>query len=171
MAILDIVQFPDQRLREVCKPVEKIDNRVKQLLNDMAETMYDAPGVGLAASQVGVLERLIVIDLGVDEEAERTARLYKIINPEIVSRDGKIVHEEGCLSIPSIREKVTRSAELTVKALNEEGKEIEIVAEGLLAVCLQHEIDHLNGVLFIDHLSQIKKELVKNKLKKLAQNK
>ena len=167
MALLDIVLYPEPRLREKCTPVKKVTDQIRKILDDMAETMYDAPGVGLAASQVGVKERLIVVDVGDDEEgSENPSRLYKIINPEIVKKSGKVEWEEGCLSIPGIKDKVKRSAEVLVQGLDENGKEIEIAADGLLAVCLQHEVDHLDGILFIDHLSRVKCELLKSKLAK-----
>ena len=166
MSILPILQYPDPRLREKCVPAKDISDRIRKILNDMAETMYDAPGIGLAASQVGVPERLVVIDLGEDDESGRVSRLYKLVNPEIVRSEGTTEYEEGCLSIPSIRETVKRSAFVEVHALDENGKTLELEAEGLLAICLQHEIDHLDGILFIDHLSRIKRELIKRKLRK-----
>ena len=135
----------------------------------MAETMYAAPGIGLAAPQVGVNERLIVIDLGSDEEEDGTpipAKLYKIVNPEIVSSEGETEYEEGCLSIPSIKDVVTRAEKVVVRGFNEHGEPIEITADGLLSICLQHEIDHLDGILFIDRLSAIKRNLIKAKLAK-----
>ena len=169
MAILEIVKYPDPRLKKVSTPVTKIDTRIKTLLADMAETMYAAPGIGLAAPQVGVNERVIVLDLGSDEEEDGTpipARLYKIVNPEIVSAEGETEYEEGCLSIPSIKDVVTRSEKIVVRGLNEHSEPIEIAADGLLAICLQHEIDHLDGILFIDRLSAIKRNLIKAKLAK-----
>ncbi len=158
MSILEIIEYPDPRLRQKCEPAKKVDDRIRDLLNDMAETMYDAPGVGLAAAQVGIKERLIVVDVGEDEESGRVPKLYKLVNPEIIESSGKIEYEEGCLSIPGPKEVVKRPGEVIVEALDENGKKITIEAEGLLAVCLQHEIDHLNGVLFIDHLSRLKRE-------------
>lgn len=169
-AILKIVLYPDERLRKPCEPVTEITPEIRRALDDMAKTMYEAPGIGLAASQVGRNDRIIVIDLGEDEEENTSAKLYKLINPEIIERAGKIDWEEGCLSLPDIRETVRRSAEVFVKALDENGNPVEIEAKGLLAVCLQHEIDHLDGVLFIDHLSRIKRELLKPKLKQLIKD-
>lgn len=166
MAVLEIVLFPDPRLREPCVEVTSVDDRIRKIFDDMSETMYAAPGIGLAASQVGVRERLIVVDVGEDEEEGTEARLYKIANPEIVGEDGKTEYEEGCLSIPGIKETVRRSERIVVEGLDENGKEIEIEATGLLAICLQHEIDHLNGVLFIDHLSRVKREMILSRLAK-----
>jgi peptide deformylase len=172
MAKLEILIYPDPKLREMCAPVVTIDSSVKRLLEDMAETMYDAPGIGLAASQVGALIRAIVIDLGEtgDEENPVPSNLYKIINPEIIDRQGKVDSEEGCLSIPDIRASIKRAEKVTVKYLDEHGKEQIISADGLMGFCLQHEIDHLNGVLFIDHLSRLKRELLNKQLKQLSKN-
>lgn len=168
MALLEILFFPDPRLREKSAPVEKIDDRIRKIFDDMAETMYAAPGIGLAAPQVGINERLIVVDIGEDEETGRAPQLLKIANPEIVGEEGKLDYEEGCLSIPGIKDYVRRSEKVLLQGLDENGKSIEIQAEGLLAVCFQHEIDHLNGVLFIDHLSRLKREMI---LKRLAKRK
>jgi peptide deformylase len=172
MAKLDILIYPDPKLREICAPVEVIDASVLKLLDDMAETMYDAPGIGLAASQVGALIQAIVIDLGdsEDEENPRPGKLYKIINPEIIQKQGKVDSEEGCLSIPDIRASIKRAEKVTVKYQDEHGKEQIISADGLMGFCLQHEIDHLNGVLFIDHLSRLKRELLNKQLKQLGKN-
>lgn len=169
MAILDILKYPDPRLKKLSEPVNEVDDRVQRLLTDMAETMYAAPGIGLAAPQVGVNERLIVIDLGNDEAEDGTpipGRLYKIANPEIIHAEGEAEYEEGCLSIPSIKDVVTRAEQVVVRGLDEKSKQIEIAADGLLAICLQHEIDHLDGILFIDRLSTIKRNLIKAKLAK-----
>lgn len=166
MAKLEILSVPNPVLREVAKPVERVDERVREILSDMAETMYDAPGVGLAAPQVGILERLIVVDIG-DRDEGIPGRLYKLVNPEIVESSGSLEFEEGCLSIPGIREKVTRPEKVKVRALDEKGDPTEIEAEGILSICLQHEIDHLNGVLFIDRLSRVRRELIKAKLNRL----
>ena len=168
MAVRDILIYPDSRLRERANEVKEISSEVRLLLDDMTETMYAAPGIGLAAPQVGVLLRAIVIDLGVDEEIGRQPRLYKIINPEIVSSSGELEYEEGCLSIPDLRDKVIRSANVHVRGLDENGSTIDVDADGLFAVCLQHEIDHLDGVLFVDRLSKLRRELMKSKLAKLA---
>ena len=166
MAKLPILTVPDPRLREVSKPVEKIDDRVRGILKDMAETMYDAPGIGLAAPQVGVLERMIVVDIG-DKDEDIPGRLYQLINPEVVDSSGTMEFEEGCLSIPGIREKVVRPSHVKVTALDQNNSPVEIVADGILAICLQHEIDHLNGILFPDRLSRVRKELIKSKLNRL----
>lgn len=170
MAILDIRIYPDEVLREVCLPVENITDEIRTLLDNMAETMYDAPGIGLAAPQVGSTHRVIVLDVGDDPENEQSSRLYKIINPEIVDSHGKTKTEEGCLSIPEMRELVPRAAEVHVKGLDPDGNPLSIEADGLLAICLQHEIDHLNGVLFIDHLSRLKRDLLKAKYKKFLKS-
>ncbi|MCB0323382.1 MAG: peptide deformylase [Bdellovibrionales bacterium] len=169
MALLDIVLFPDARLREPCDPVTEVTDQIRQQLRDMAETMYDAPGIGLAAPQVGLRSRLIVVDVGSDDEPESPRRLYQLVNPEITASEGQVDSEEGCLSIPTIRETVQRFERISVAALDEQGQPITIDADGLLAICLQHEIDHLNGILFIDYLSKLKQQLIKSKLKKLAQ--
>jgi len=167
MSILDIVLYPNPVLKEVAQTIKEVNPEIKQLLDDMAETMYDAPGIGLAAPQIGKSIRAVVIDVGFDEEGgERT--LYKLVNPEIVARSGEASGEEGCLSIPDVRESVERAERVTVEALDENGQPIKIEADGLLSVCLQHEIDHLDGVLFIDKLSRLKRELIRGKLKKLT---
>ena len=175
MALLDILIYPDPRLRQKCEPVDKITTETKKILQDMAQTMYAAPGIGLAASQVGVMQRMIVVDIRDRDEEEPVEKrppsgstLYKIINPVITARDGKCEGEEGCLSLPDLKETIKRSARVTVEGLDENGAPIKIEAGGLLAVCLQHEVDHLDGVLFIDHLSRLKRELLKSKLKRLA---
>ncbi len=165
MALLDILLYPDPRLRTKLKPVTEITAEIRKLLEDMAETMYHAPGIGLAAAQVGAPYRVIVVDVGSNEESGRKACLYKIVNPEIRSRTGSTETEEGCLSIPDIREIVERSAQVTVEGLDENGKPLTINATGILAVCLQHEIDHLDGVLFIDRLSRLKREVLKPQLR------
>ncbi len=166
MAIRNILQYPDPLLREKCKPVTNIDHRIRKILDDMAETMYQAPGIGLAASQIGITERLIVVDIGNDDETKRQGKLYKIVNPEITARAGSTEYEEGCLSIPGIKDLVKRSSEISLKGLDENAKEVNIKAEGLLAICFQHELDHLDGILFIDHLSRLKRELIKSKMSK-----
>lgn len=166
MALLEIVLYPNPILKQVAKPVEQIDASIRKLLHDMAETMYNAPGIGLAAPQIGKSLRAIVVDLGEDEEGEKRSELIKLVNPEIVSASGTIDYEEGCLSIPDVREIVRRNSSIVVKGVDHEERSVEIHAEGLLAICLQHEIDHLNGVLFIDRLSPVRKELVRKKLQK-----
>jgi len=161
MAILDILHFPDKRLRRKAKAVAAVDDGVRQLIDDMFETMYDAPGIGLAAVQVNVYERVIVVDISED----RTQPL-SFVNPEITHLDGVEEMEEGCLSVPGVFEKVRRADTITLKALNREGENIEMDADGLLAVCIQHEIDHLDGKLFIDYLSELKRQRIRKKLVK-----
>ena len=171
MSFLPIVIYPDPRLREKLPPAKNVTKEIKQLLANMAETMYSASGIGLAANQVGASVRAIVVDIQEsDDPAQRASQLYKIVNPKIVMREGKIRTEEGCLSIPEVREFVSRASRVIVEGLDEEGQAIKIEASGLLSVCLQHEIDHLDGVLFIDHLSRLKKQLIKTKLEKLVAN-
>ena len=165
MPLLPIVTLPDEKtLREVSKPVATVDSHVKKLWDDMLETMYRAPGIGLAAIQVGVAQRLLVIDLAKDGEPR--APLF-VANPEITwASEAQSDYEEGCLSIPEYYEMVTRPAEIKVRYLNRQGEANEIHATGLMATCLQHEIDHLNGVLFIDHISRLKRERVIKKFQK-----
>lgn len=166
MALLKILVAPDPRLKEKARPVEKVDADVRQLMDDMLETMYDAPGIGLAATQVGVDKRVIVVDVADTQNGEEPNPI-KLANPEVVkSSEDTAVYEEGCLSVPSYYEEVTRPATCTVKGLDENGREVTIEAEGLLATCLQHEIDHLDGMLFIDHISRLKKNMILKKLKK-----
>jgi peptide deformylase len=166
MAIRPILILPDSRLRLVSEPVKSIDGEVQKLVDDMFETMYDAPGVGLAAIQVGVPKRVITADLAKKDEP-RAPKVF--INPEIVSRSEELsTYEEGCLSIPEIHEDVERPAQVRVRYLDRDGKPQEVDAEGLLATCLQHEIDHLNGVLFIDHLSKLKRDRIVKKFTKAA---
>jgi peptide deformylase len=167
MAQLEIIEYPDPRLRVQCTAVEEITDEIRKVLRDMADTMYSAPGVGLAAPQIGSTHRLIVADVGADEETGRRARLFKIVNPVITKKEGKTETEEGCLSIPGIREMVARASSVVMRGLDENGGGLTIEAEGLLAVCLQHEIDHLDGILFIDHLSRLKQQLIKSKYSKL----
>jgi peptide deformylase len=166
MALRDIIVLPDKRLREVSKPVAKIDASVKTLVADMFDTMYDAPGIGLAAIQIGVPLRVVTMDLAKKDD-EKEPQVF--INPEIVAATAeKNVHEEGCLSIPEYYEEVERPAGVTVRYLDLDGKPHEVEATDLLAICLQHEIDHLNGVLFIDHLSKLKRDRVIKKYAKAA---
>ncbi len=169
MSLLPVLLCFDEPLRQKLPPVLEVTDEIRQLLADMAETMYNAPGIGLAANQVGAPYRAIVVDVGADEATGGARRLYKIVNPEIIRRDGKLEMEEGCLSVPDIREVVHRSARVTVTGLDENGQPQEIEAEGLLAVCLQHEIDHLDGILFIDHLSRLKRGLIKKKLRQIGE--
>jgi peptide deformylase len=157
-----IVIEPDPILREKSVPLEKVDNELRKLLDDMLETMYAAPGIGLAAVQVGILKRLIVIDISKDKEKKKPLFL---INPEIISRSKKTsTYEEGCLSLPGHFAEIERPAECQIKFINYEGKEKELKADGLLATCIQHEIDHLNGILFVDYLSKLKKDMIIKKL-------
>ena len=166
MAVRDILILPDKRLRLTSKPVAKVDAGIRMLVDDMLDTMYDAPGIGLAAIQVGEPRRIVTIDLAKKDEAKEP---QVFINPEIVTAsDDKKVHEEGCLSIPEYYEEVERPAAVTVKYLDLDGKKHEVEATGLLATCLQHEIDHLNGVLFIDHISKLKRDRVTKKFAKAA---
>jgi len=166
MAMRDILIIPDKRLRLVSEPVKKIDKEVRTLVEDMFETMYEAPGIGLAAIQIGVPRRIVTMDLAKKDE-DKEQRVF--INPEIVwSSDEHNVHEEGCLSIPEFYEEVERPAQVRVKYLDLDGKEQEIEAGGLLATCLQHEIDHINGVLFIDHISKLKRDRITKKFTKVA---
>lgn len=173
MALLEILTFPDPRLAKKAKDVEVVDDETRQLVDDMFETMYDAEGVGLAAPQVGVLKRIIVVDCAArdaDEERPLQAKEpHAIINPKVVERDGKLVWEEGCLSVPGYTDEVERAAHIRVEGLDRDGNPLSMECEGLLAVCIQHEIDHLEGVLFVDRLSRLKSSMVKKKLKKRAQ--
>jgi peptide deformylase len=166
MALRDILVLPDKRLRLVSEPVKKFDRDIRQLVDDMFETMYEAPGIGLAAIQVGVPRRIITMDLSKDEDPQEP-RVF--INPELLwTSDETATYEEGCLSIPEYYEEVTRPAQVRVAYLDLEGKEQMLEANGLLATCLQHEIDHLNGVLFIDHISKLKRDRVIKKYAKAA---
>lgn len=171
MSQLPITIHPDPILRQKCESVSEITPELIQVLDNMTETMYAAPGIGLAAPQVGLNCRVVVIDVGEDEEERRPAKLYRLINPVITAREGLDDSEEGCLSVPGIRETIKRSVYVQAKALDEKGHEITIETDGILAICLQHEIDHLDGTLFIDHLSHLKKQLVKARYKKLQQQK
>jgi peptide deformylase len=168
MAIREIRTYPDPVLRNKTARVETIDNSLGRLIEDMIATMHAAPGVGLAANQVGIALQLAVIDLSSRENEEQRHPLIVIINPEILSMEGSITEEEGCLSIPDYSEKVKRAARVKVRAQDRKGNVFEIEAEGLLAKALQHEIDHLNGLLFIDHLSPLKKNIFKRRFKKMA---
>lgn len=163
MALLPILRFPDPRLHTVAKTVEVVDARIRQLVQDMGQTMYEAPGIGLAATQVDVHERVIVIDV-----TESRDSLIVLINPELLSQEGEQVYEEGCLSLPGVYDSVTRAEKVRLKALDLDGKIFELEAEGLLAVCIQHEMDHLNGKVFIEHLSPLKQNRIKKKLAKKA---
>ncbi len=161
MARLPILRYPDPRLYRKAAPVEKVDDAIRKLVDDMAETMYSAPGIGLAATQVDVHKRVIVIDA-----SELRDRLLVLINPQIVSRQGSQLLEEGCLSLPGIYEPVERALQVRVKALDREGRAFELEAGELLSVCIQHEIDHLEGKVFVDYLSRLKRERIRAKLQK-----
>jgi len=161
MAILNILHYPDERLRAVASPVDEVSQEIQQLTYDMLETMYAAPGIGLAATQVNVHQRILVID--VSEEKDQPLVL---INPEILEKDGEQEFDEGCLSVPGIYETVRRAEHIKIRALNQDGESFEMEAEGLLAVCIQHEIDHLQGKLFVDYLSQLKRQRIRKKLQK-----
>lgn len=163
MALLPILRFPDPRLKKVAAPVPQVDEGIKRLVRDMAETMYEAPGIGLAATQVDVHKRVIVIDI-----SETRDQLLALVNPEIVASEGTQVCEEGCLSVPGIYDKVERAESVEVAYLDLDGTRKTIDADGLLAVCLQHEIDHLDGKVFVDHLSQLKQMRIKAKMAKQA---
>lgn len=165
MSFLEILQFPDPTLRRTAERVGVIDGEIERLVRDMAQTMYRAPGIGLAAPQVGVAKRIILVDLSAGEKA---GELITLINPEIVCKEGEIRMEEGCLSVPDLREDVKRCSRIVVKGLDVEGRVIEVVGEELLAVALQHELDHLDGILFLDHLSQLKRSRYVAKLKRAA---
>jgi len=163
MAILTILEFPDPRLRTKAKKVATVDQRVQRLIDDMFETMYDAPGIGLAATQVDVHEQIVVMDISEDK-----SQPLVFINPEIeVIGEGEQDYQEGCLSVPGFYESVARPNNIRVKALDREGNSFEMVPDGLLAVCIQHEVDHLNGKLFVDYLSALKRQRIKSKLEKL----
>jgi peptide deformylase len=166
MALREIITLPDPRLRQTSEPVKAVDKDLRRLVDDMFETMYAAPGIGLAAIQIAVPLRVVTMDLAKDDEP-KSPQVF--INPEIVSSsDEKATYEEGCLSIPEYYEEVERPQSVRVKFLDREGKAQEIEASGLLATCLQHEIDHTNGVLFIDHISKLKRDMVLKKFKKAA---
>ncbi|MBY5404953.1 peptide deformylase [Rhizobium leguminosarum] len=169
MTIKPLIILPDPVLRQLSKPIERVDADLQRLADDMLETMYDAPGIGLAAIQIGVPRRMLVIDISREGE-EKQPQVF--INPEILtSSDERSVYEEGCLSIPDYYAEVERPATVSVKYLDRNGKEQTVEADGLLATCLQHEIDHLNGVLFIDHISRLKREMVIKKFTKAAKSK
>jgi len=163
MALLPILHYPDSRLHTKAQPVAEVNDRVRQLIKDMAETMYEAPGVGLAATQVNVHERIVVIDVSEDKTG-----LIALINPEIIELSGEQVCEEGCLSVPGIYEEVKRAEKVRVRATDARGERFELEAEGLLAVCIQHELDHLDGKVFVEYLSLLKQNRIKSKLAKRA---
>ena len=163
MTILNILKYPDQRLYTIANEVKVINRKIKKLISDMAETMYSAPGIGLAATQVDVHQRIIVIDISEDKN-----NLLVLINPRLLEKRGEETNQEGCLSVPEVFEKVKRAEWIKVSALDENGKKFELEAEGLLAVCIQHEVDHLLGKVFVDYLSNLKKNRIKKKLIKLS---
>ena len=165
MALLDILIYPDSRLHTKAKPVEQVDKRIQKLIDDMGETMYAAPGIGLAAPQVNVLERIIVVDISENKDS-----LLAMVNPEIISSVGQEEHEEGCLSVPGVYAPVKRARVIRVRALDKEGKPFELDAEGLLGVCIQHEIDHLDGKVFVDYLSHLKQDRIKKKMQKTVRH-
>lgn len=162
MALLSILHYPDPRLHTVASPVQQINAEIRKLIDDMAQTMYAAPGIGLAATQVNVHKQVIVMDI-----SEKHNQLIALINPVIVARDGVEEREEGCLSVPGIYEKVSRSQRISVEAQDRDGKRFTLDAEGLLAVCIQHEMDHLLGKVFVEYLSRLKQTRIKIKMQKL----
>ena len=159
--ILEILKYPDKRLRTIASPVQEVNNEIKKQVKDMFETMYAAPGIGLAATQVNFHQRLIVIDIS-DEGNEPLC----LINPEIMQKNGEIEYEEGCLSVPNYYESIKRANEIKVSAQNELGQTFEIEADEMLSICIQHEMDHLNGIFFVDHLSKLKQKRLKKKAEK-----
>ncbi|MCG8432831.1 MAG: peptide deformylase [Gammaproteobacteria bacterium] len=161
MALLNILHYPDPRLRNRAKPVEAVDDSIRMLIDDMLETMYAAPGIGLAAIQVNVAKRVIVVDVSEDRSAP-----VALVNPEIIEHSGSEKMEEGCLSVPGFFEEVERADKIKVRALDRDGKPFELETDGLLAVCIQHEIDHLDGKLFVDYLSDLKRSRIRKKLEK-----
>ncbi len=165
MATLPILTAPDRRLKQKALPVEKVDDQIRTLLDNMAETMYTASGIGLAAPQVGILKQIIVIDTTYFLEKNEKKPIF-LINPEIIERQGVLIWEEGCLSVPEYTAEVERADSIRVQGLDRNGEKITIAADKLLAVCLQHEIDHLSGLLFIDHISRLKRTIILQKLKK-----
>jgi peptide deformylase len=165
MAILDILNYPDPRLHTVAKPVKEVDANIRRLIKDMAETMYTAPGIGLAATQVNQHVQLIVIDT-----SETKDQLLVLINPKIIAKSGSQDYEEGCLSVPGIYESVTRAEKITVEALNGQGETFTLDADGLLSVCIQHEMDHLLGKVFVEYLSPLKRNRIKTKMVKMLRD-
>jgi len=165
MAILDILVYPDQRLRKIAQPVVNVDDKIRKLVADMTETMYDANGIGLAATQVDVHKQVIVMDISEDRN-----EVLVLINPKIVEQDGEQVYDEGCLSVPEYYAPVKRAETIKITALDEQGEIFELSAEGLLAICIQHEMDHLLGKVFVDYLSRLKQDRVKKKLVKRMRN-
>ncbi|MBF0447523.1 MAG: peptide deformylase [Magnetococcales bacterium] len=166
MAKRTIITAPDRRLKQRSKPVEKVTESIQKLMDDMVETMYAAPGIGLAAPQIGVLKRIIVVDVSGYDREPGEEQLYCLANPEIIEKTGEISWKEGCLSVPEFNEDVIRADQIKVQALDRNNQPVIIEASGLLSVCLQHEIDHLDGLLFIDHISRLKRSIILQKLKK-----
>jgi peptide deformylase len=162
MALLNILEFPDPRLRTRAKPIDTVNGKLVALADNMLKTMYEAPGIGLAATQVNIHQRLIVLDISTEKDQPLI-----LFNPEIVSREGEIESNEGCLSIPGFYEPVIRSSQILIKAINREGDEFDLEAQDLLSVCIQHEMDHLEGKLFVDYLSNTKRQMIRKKLLKL----
>ncbi len=165
MAILHILRYPDPRLRNKAAPVARVDDEIRRLIDDMLETMYQAPGIGLAAPQVEVSKRVIVLDV-----SEQRNQPLALINPEIVAQEGRETMDEGCLSVPGIYEPVERAQRVRVKALDRDGRPFEMEADGLLGVCIQHEIDHLEGRLFVDYLTEMKRRRIRKKMEKLRRH-
>jgi peptide deformylase len=163
MAVRTVLTFPDERLRTVAAPVAEIDDDIRTLVDDMFDTMKDEKGIGLAATQINVHKRVVVMDVSEEQDDPKV-----FINPEIIAKEGSTISEEGCLSVPNNYAKVDRAEKITVKALNKEGESFELDAEGLLAICIQHELDHLQGKLFVDYLSPLKRNRIKTKLEKEA---
>ncbi|MBI3044110.1 MAG: peptide deformylase [Betaproteobacteria bacterium] len=161
MALLPILHYPDPRLHQVAAKVDRVDDRIRQLINDMTESMYSAPGIGLAATQVNVHMRVIVIDI-----SETHDQLCVFVNPELIAAGGEVEREEGCLSLPGVYEKVRRAERVTVRAQDADGRPFTLEAEGLLAVCIQHEMDHLEGKVFVEKLSRLKQRRILNRIKK-----
>ena len=159
--ILNILKYPDKRLRTIAKPVVSVDETIKQQVKDMFETMYEAPGIGLAATQVNFHKRIIVIDI-----SDQCNEPICLINPEIIEKSGEIEWEEGCLSVPDYYENVIRANDIKVQALNQHGETFNLEASEMLSVCIQHEVDHLDGILFVDHISKLKQKRLKNKTEK-----
>ena len=165
MAILDILIYPDSRLHSKARPVAQVDSRIRKLIDDMSETMYAAPGIGLAAPQVNVMERIIVVDISESKDS-----LLAMVNPEIIQSEGQDEHEEGCLSVPGVYAPVKRYENIRVRALDKQGNPFELDAGGLLGVCIQHEIDHLDGKVFVDYLSHLKQDRIRKKMQKVMRH-
>ena len=165
MAILDILIYPDSRLHSKARPVAQVDSRIRKLIDDMSETMYAAPGIGLAAPQVNVMERIIVVDISESKDS-----LLAMVNPEIIQSEGQDEHEDGCLSVPGVYAPVKRYENIRVRALDKQGKPFELDAGGLLGVCIQHEIDHLDGKVFVDYLSHLKQDRIRKKMQKVMRH-